>query len=550
MTTRLRASLGRALDALGETLLNVAHGVTDSTAQIENIVIHDPIDEPFLPPGALVLGVGMTDPGEIAKLLHELGERGGVGLILRSSVSTGEVIAEAARRSGVAVLGLTRGASWDQLAAMLRSILAEGDLGVSEQDSLGGVPSGDLFALANAISALVDAPVTIEDRDSRVLAFSGGQDEADPARIETVLGRQVPGRYAKALTERGVFRDMYHSTEPVLIEPVDTEHGDPSMPRVAVAVRAGDEILGSIWAVTPEPMTAERLSALQDAAKVVALQLLRVRAGADVEHRLRADLVSTALEGGVESRQALHRLGLADDSLLVMALAIEEVDAVSPEIAAALANETQRLANAFAMHLGAVYPRASSALIGRVVYVLLPASDGDDEAGRRADRIARDFLERLGDRVPVLIGIGSVATGVSDIAYARGGADRALRVLRESGTTDRVAMLSEVQTDALLLELRDTMAVRGDRATGAIARLIAHEKGTTGILVQTVQAWLEAFGDVASAAALEAVHPNTFRYRLRKASELSGLDLSNANARFSAMLQLRLLLPRARPPRE
>lgn len=546
MTTRSRVNLGRVLDALGETLLTVVHGTADSAVRIESVVIHDPVDDLFLPSGALVLGVGMTDADAIVDLLNELGDRGGAGLILRSSVSTDDAIARMAAQTGVAVLGLTRGASWDQLAAMLRSILAEGDLGLSEQESLGGVPSGDLFALANAISALVDAPVTIEDRDSRVLAFSGGQDEADPARVETVLGRQVPGRYARALTERGVFRELYHSNAPVHIGPVETENGESSWPRVAVAVRAGDEILGSIWVVTAQPMTPERLQALQDAAKVVALQLLRVRAGADVEHRLRADLVSTALEGGAGAREALYRLGLADEPLLVMALAPADAGSASAAEAATVAGETQRVANAFAMHLGAVFPRASSALVGRALYVLLPASGSDAEAGQKAVRIAEDFLDRLGDRVRVLVGIGSVAGDVSELAYARGCADRALRVLRETATTDRIVALSDVQLDALLLELRDLMAVRGDRPTGPIARLVEHEGGNSGTLVQTLHAWLDAFGDVATAASAMAVHTNTFRYRLRRAAEVSGLDLGNSNARFIAMLQLRLLLPEMR----
>jgi DNA-binding PucR family transcriptional regulator len=42
------------------------------------------------------------------------------------------------------------------------------------------------------------------------------------------------------------------------------------------------------------------------------------------------------------------------------------------------------------------------------------------------------------------------------------------------------------------------------------------------------------------------VHPNTFRYRLRRLAEVGGLDLTDTDARFTAMLQLRLLPP-ARP---
>ncbi len=110
-------------------------------------------------------------------------------------------VREAVETSGVALLGLSRGAPWAHLAAMLRSLLAEDDVGTADEHSLGGLPSGDLFAVANAIAALLDAPITIEDRSSRVLAFSGRQDEADPSRVETILGRQVPERYC-AVPER------------------------------------------------------------------------------------------------------------------------------------------------------------------------------------------------------------------------------------------------------------------------------------------------------------------------------------------------------------
>src|SRR5581483_7759970 len=247
---RPRASLGRVVDDLGATLLDLVHGDSERPDEIGGIVIHDPVDEPPLPSHSLVLGVGLDPqrhPDDIAHLITTLGRQHCVGLILRAPVPTGGPIATAADHAGVAVLSLTRGASWTQVAAMLRSLLAEGDLGVDTTETLVGQPAGDLFALANAVAALLDAPVTIEDRSSRVLAFSGRQDEADQSRVETILGRQVPERFSRVLTERGVFRDLYRSDQPVYIEPPGGL-ADFIVPRAAVAVRAGDEFLGSIWA--------------------------------------------------------------------------------------------------------------------------------------------------------------------------------------------------------------------------------------------------------------------------------------------------------------
>lgn len=539
MNLRPHAGLGRVLDDLGGTLLDLVLGDGDRPGGIGGVAIHDPLDEPALPQNALVLGVGLADPDEVVRQLRTLARHDAAGLVLRAPVTVTEAISAAVEETGVAVLGLARGASWAQLAAMLRSLLAEGDVGDAQPETLAGLPSGDLFAAANAIAALIDAPVTIEDRRSRVLAFSGRQDEADPSRVETILGRQVPERFARMLAERGVFRDLYRSDEPVYVHLAPDNPEGISVPRVAVAVRAGDEVLGSIWAAVREPLTPDRTQALRDAARVVALHLLRVRAGADVERRLRADLLSTALEGGAGAREALSRLGLADQPVVVLALAVPGAGAADAELAA----DRQRLSDGLAMHLSAVHPRCAAALVGDTAYGLVPVTR-DTDAERRALRIAKDFLDRVGDRVRAVVGIGPVARSAAELPEARGSADRALRVLRSgSGAGRRVALLADVHVEALLLELQDLVAARGDRPTGAVARLLDYDAQHHAHLVETLRAWLDAFGDVNAASAAVHVHANTFRYRLRRLTEVGGFDLTDPEARFAAMLQLRVVAP-------
>ncbi|WP_155343473.1 PucR family transcriptional regulator [Acrocarpospora pleiomorpha] len=544
---RPQASLGRVLDDLGATLLELIHGDPGKIGDIGGVAIHDPLDDLALPRHALVLGVGLRETAEVADVLRVLGRHGAAGLVLRAPVARGPELTAAAEESGVALLGLTRGASWAQLAAMLRGLLAEGDVGEDGPQTIGGMPSGDLFAVANAVAALLDAPVTIEDRSSRVLAFSGRQDEADASRVETILGRQVPERYSRLLTDRGVFRDLYRSDRPVYVEPPGSELEEFSIPRVAVAVRAGDEVLGSIWAAVREPLSQERDQALCDAARLVALHMLRIRAGADVGRRLRADLLGTAMEGGVGAREALNRLGLADQPVSVLALAIPDAG-VDPSLDADvnLATERQRLADGLSMHLSAVHPRCVAALVGDVAYGLLPVAR-DEDAEQRAMRIATEFLDRVGHRVRAVIGIGPVAHDPAELQEARGNADRALRVLRTgSGRGRRVARLSDVHVEALVLELRDLVAARGDGPTGPVARLHEYDEQHNAHLVETLRAWLDAFGDVIVAASRVYVHPNTFRYRLRRLAEVGGIDLADPDARFAAMLQLRVLSPAPR----
>jgi DNA-binding PucR family transcriptional regulator len=103
-----------------------------------------------------------------------------------------------------------------------------------------------------------------------------------------------------------------------------------------------------------------------------------------------------------------------------------------------------------------------------------------------------------------------------------------------------VARLTDVHVEALVLELRDLVAARGDKPTGAAARLAAYDVAHNTNLLETLRAWLDAFGDVIAASAAMYVHPNTFRYRLRRLAEVGGIDLTDPDARFSAMLQLRV----------
>lgn len=536
---RARASLARVLDDLGSTLLELVHGDPGRAEEISGVVIHDPLDAPVLPRRSLVLGVGVEEPDRVAELLGELGRRDAAALVLRAPVPVSLEVRAASEAAGVPVLGLSRGAPWAHLAAMLRSLLVEGDVGAVAPESLGGLPSGDLFAVANAIASLLDAPITIEDRSSRVLAFSGRQDEADPSRVETILGRQVPERYSRILSERGVFRELHRSDQPIFVDPAPDADQVFVMPRVAVAVRAGDEVLGSIWAAVPGPLSPERTDALRDAAKLVALHLLRVRAGADVERRVRADLVGSVLEGGPGAREALERLGLADSPLLVLALAVPDPD---PETGddPVLAHERQRLSDAFAVHLSAVHPRSATAPVGGVTYALAAYAGPAGEGEARAVRVAGDFLERIGERLRTVVAVGPVATSLSEIGRSRETTDRVLRVLRDDPSAGPVARLVDVQTESLLMELRDRVLARGEPVTGPLAALVAYDEEHDGSLVATLHAWLEAFGDVNRAAEALYVHPNTFRYRLRRVREVGGLDLLDPAQRFAVGLQLRL----------
>jgi hypothetical protein len=239
-------------------------------------------------PGDLVLGVGLGDPGETVDLVRRCAEAGASGLVARVELATHPDVAAAAEQVALPLIGAGEGISWAHLVWLLRGLIDR--TAVAGPAAQSGVHD-DMFALADAVAAIVDAPVTIEDSRSRVLAYSPGQGETDTARVATIVGRRVPEDVAARYRASGVFRRLARSDEPFVVP----EGPDGTRPRLVVPVRSGGEWLGSIWAVVEGPVDDATMADLRKAASVLALHLLRLRAQFDVARRSATERLRAAL---------------------------------------------------------------------------------------------------------------------------------------------------------------------------------------------------------------------------------------------------------------
>ena len=82
----------------------------------------------------------------------------------------------------------------------------------------------DLFALADSLAEATGGAVIIEDRLSRVLAYSRRQQHADPARVATIVERQAPEQLRAFFDARGVYTHLAASDEPMFVTR-DADHG-------------------------------------------------------------------------------------------------------------------------------------------------------------------------------------------------------------------------------------------------------------------------------------------------------------------------------------
>lgn len=413
----------------------------------------------------------------------------------------------------IAVMTVDPEVSWSELAAVVYGLVLEG------RETESGRGPTDLFALADSLADAVGGAVTIEDRRSRVLAYSRLQQHADPARAETILSRQAPERLQAVFSARGVFRHLAESDDPMYVD------GDPDeglTGRMVVAARAGRQLLGSVWVTCAEPLPDARRGALADGARMVAMHLLRSRASADLERQVESELVIRLLDGAADATTVASRLALPQAPLRVVALRAHTAD----EQHAALLLAFERATTGFG------WSRPSrSALAGNTVYTVLPGAEP-----ATAQRWVSGLRAALPGQVTVLAGISGPAT-VAELALARLEADECL-ALHEVRRRGPAPVYDESWDDILLQRLR--VAAQSGRAPqrGPVAELREHDRTHTTQYAATLRAWLGAQGDLAEAGRQLGVHENTVRYRLRRMAEVTTLDLGDARKRLAMMIEL------------
>ncbi|WP_249998508.1 CdaR family transcriptional regulator [Actinoplanes sp. M2I2] len=532
-------SVDAVLERLGSTLLQHEAGPAGPGQLFEHVTIIDPVDDAPIPSRALVLGVGVQGSAGVAGLLDRLSDAGATALVVRAPAEVDDAVQARAAAASICVLSLVGGASWLHLAALLQPRLS------GEDDSWTAVGTADaeldLFKVANSLSALLDAPVTIEDLHSRILAFSKDQERADEPRKASVLGQQVPMTYQTPLEKLGIMRKVYTSARPLFVE----QFVPDLQPRVAFRVSAGDELLGSIWVITDEPLSAVHEEAMVAAANTAAIAMLRSRVGADAVHRARLATVATLLEGGPPAAQAARRLRsprtVTGGYVVAAGLPYDGAEPSPAWTSAGL----DTIASSLMMLVRAELPDTVCALLGDTVYGVVPTFAGETVDLSAIRRLATGFVQRLGrDWQRLVIGIGAPVDHLANLHRSRDDADLVLRVLRSaksSGTTQlRVATREDVYARTLLLRLSDLIAGDALGHRGPVEVLRDYDVSHEATLVPTLRCWLDNFGDIAATSEQMLVHKNTLRYRLKRIADLTGIDLNDSEKRFELMLQFRL----------
>ncbi|MEU3494759.1 hypothetical protein ABZ747_14860 [Kitasatospora cineracea] len=542
-SSALRAKTLAGLLALVGPLVETA-ALPQPQAPVRRLEVFDPLDRPAgARDGTVLVAVGVDPHAAAAEdLLRAAGDGRAAAVVLRE-VGDGarkDALREAARRAGTALLLRAAWAGWPELITALRAAV--------ESPAPGGtdVPLGDLGGLARRIALQVGGAVTIEDPDSRVLAHHAESADLDGIRLRTVLTGTVPEERRRAMDRDGFLRELWSSHR------VLHRRAGPDAPeRMAVAVQAGGERLGSIWvaAITGRPLQESAVEVLRDAARAAAVHLLHHHSRRDARQALLLDAARAVLDGPGAGTLLAGYSGIPADA----PCAVLAVGTPGP------VDDGRRVRLERQVRLHQPRPGRGSLVLpaDRGVLVLL---GGLADRPATAAAQAADFGHRLATELshrsdaPVLVGLGPVRARLDDAARSRHHAELALGGLLfgRPGPEGRCATVEQVADAVALRHLLEALHDLPLPVRTSVSRLIEQtgppdepRKGEPDPPAM-LYAYLRRSGALGPAADDLGLARTTFAARFQaRVLKPSGLDVNDPDARLLAHLQLRALRHRA-----
>ena len=380
------------------------------------------------------------------------------------------------------------------------SSFAAGDLGPLEEISVAIESGAGLPEVLRAASRALHSALALVDSASHVLAVAA----ASPADERSLLAAG-PG-----------------------VEMLELRVADRAVGRLHMRPRG-----------EPPAPASVRLVAM-----LIASEVERVRAPARASAAAVEEFVGDLVEGRLEGRAAIVARAAAlgcdlGDGASALVVRVHPVSPVADDWRARAVVVAERGARAVVSGtIAGVNAAAPSARHCEVV-VLVP--DAGDGAGERAGRALLRELEASLHGFTFVVGCSR--TGIDAGALHRTAMEALLAAnVADAGGERTLLAFEDTGAYRLLLPAMTQDPAELQRFYAeTVEPLVAYDEQYEADLVHTVEAFLEADGNVAATAQRLFTHRHTVRYRLERVKELSGLDVGSTDGREKLSLGLKAM---------
>lgn len=396
----------------------------------------------------------------------------------------------------------------------------------------------DLQILVDDLAQRLGAPAVLEDHEQRMVAYSSQNSSIDEVRRDSILRRETRTEIKEWFRQFGIL----HATSPLRTP------GHPALGilgRVCAPVRFHGRLMGFLFVIDDDSRLGEDAIEVVTEAQRRAGPLLYEEQTAQ---RLSASVLSHLLAPAAELREAAARQvldeGLAEPgsphAVVYLRLAGPPLSGLQEPIGEAL------------WDLGRSRGQAGVLRTVRrdhgVLMVPVPAMD-DDRPAQAVAAQARNLLARQlegGHPARVIAGIGDPQANVASVATSYRQAMLAARAAAAVASIGDLPRWRDLGAYRLLVQLPP-----GELSESSLDPRLAALLAAGDTLAQTVETYLDLGGDVKRTSERLHLHRASLYYRLGKAQQLTGADLSDGNDRLALHLGFKLARLAGRyPPAE
>ncbi|HEV3094485.1 MAG TPA: helix-turn-helix domain-containing protein [Solirubrobacteraceae bacterium] len=309
---------------------------------------------------------------------------------------------------------------------------------------------------------------------------------------------------------------------------------------VSLPLRVADAVVGTLHMrarTDPSPLVRRLLVTM------IASEVERVRAPDVASETAAAELLRVALsrDGGsreeVLARAREASIDLQDGASVIVARAHPQVPTEEGWRARARAVAERGARAAAPRTIAALSEREGAG--GVEILLLVPGSD-EQLSARAAEGMLREMQSALAGYT-FAVGRSRLAADPADLRRAGGEALLAANVA-EGGSQEGVLAFEQTGAYRLLLSsMTENPAELQRFYAETVEPLVAYDEQYETELLQTLETFLEADGNVAGTAQRLFTHRHTVYYRLERVRELTTLDVSSSDGREKLSLGLKAM---------
>jgi PucR family transcriptional regulator, purine catabolism regulatory protein len=513
----------------------------------------------FVADGDLLLTLGYAikdDPAAPTEAVRQLAAHGAAGLVIKPEPYLGEVpsaMRHLADELAVPIIWLPEKVSYADVAIPIverllnkETTLLRLSLDIHHRFTDLALNDQGVEAIVRALAEILQSSVLLVDADLRVLASQTIPGKVDPLREETLARGRIP---PSVLGKLGITLPLGDGAAGRTVRKVDAQ-SDLGISRLVAPITAGGVCLGALSVMLDSPLPEElAMVAVEHAATVLALELVKQSEVAQAEQRVRGELVDDLLSGayGEESDVLRRARYLHYDLSLAHRLLVVDIDQFVRLIRERQYDERQiirlkqRLLGLVTSVVARRHPRPLVTSRSDSIILLVPV-DGTGPA----TRVGHELAERIQDAVResdlglrVSVAIGGPCAAPRDYRAAFRQARQSLEITTRFGKGEQIVNSERLGIDRLLAQVENRHELE-EFANQLLGPLVHYDEARRTALLETLDEYLRRHGNLLQAAHALHIHENTLRYRLARISEMLDLDLRDEDTRLDLLLGLRI----------